>query len=33
MEENKVDNKIASIQTHLRICEMFASIQGEGVTA
>lgn len=32
MEEKKVDNKL-TVQTHLRICEVFASIQGEGITA
>jgi organic radical activating enzyme len=32
MKEKKVDNKL-TVQTHLRVCEVFASIQGEGVTA
>lgn len=32
MEEKKVDNK-PTVQTHLHICEVFASIQGEGITA
>ena len=32
MEEKKVDNK-PTVQTHLRVCELFASIQGEGATA
>lgn len=31
MKEKKVDKPTA--QTHLRVCELFASIQGEGVTA
>ena len=31
MDANKV--KIPSVNTHLRVCEMFASIQGEGTTA
>ncbi len=31
MEKNKLVE--SSVQTHLRICEMFASIQGEGITA
>ena len=32
MEENKIKNK-TTVQTHLQICELFASIQGEGITA
>lgn len=32
MAEKKVDDKL-TVQTHLRICEVFASIQGEGITA
>lgn len=32
MKEKKVDNKL-TVQTRLRVCEVFASIQGEGITA